>query len=580
MPDPIVVTLAAVLIEHQAKKTFGEKAADKITDALTEIVGEKAIDKLAHFLGQGERAKTLLEAFKEADACFVETCDDELLRQAIVSKPLAALPSLERLATSLPKTLDDAGLLAALRRQFADDWPRLSDEQLDHAAAVYRNCLDRLLAAKCDQLLPTIFRKIVHIESMAGELPAGQKEIKSRLVELADLARLGPREWLRPSPPRPGRPMIGRQDESAAVRKLLNPGSKAAITATMHGTPGVGKTLLAEHLAFELDDQFPGGVLLERLGAGFRDPALAAPRLKEWAGYAYGGQALEEGVAFTPEAVRALLAGRGALLVVLDDVWDIKAIRPFLDALPREACLLITTRSERLAKDLRGEVYSLDVLSDADALALLRARVRVSNDADRPPLERLAQALGNHAQALDIAGGSLDRLSRSQWPAAVAEMERQVREGSGFGELRLPGDEETESRVEAALYVSYADLPEAAQARFRALGAFAPDDSFRAEAAAGVWDCPVDQAHGQLTIFFERGLLKRLEDERWQQHSLLRAYALALLRRAGEEDAGRERHAAVHLALMRDADDRQQYHIMLPDYPQLRCAFEWASSIT
>ena len=156
-------------------------------------------------------------------------------------------------------------------------------------------------------------------------------------------------------------------------------------------------------------------------------------------------------------------------------------------------------------------------------------------------------------------------------------MERQVREGSGFGELRLPGEEETESRVEAALYVSYADLNEAAQARFCTLGAFAPDAGFRAEAAAGVWDCPVDEAHGQLTIFFERGLLKRLEDERWQQHSLLRAYALALLRRVGEEDGGRERHAAVYLALMRDADDRQQYYIMLPDYPQLRHAFEWAT---
>ena len=151
--------------------------------------------------------------------------------------------------------------------------------------------------------------------------------------------------------------MIGRQDESTTVRRLLRPGSKAAITATLHGTPGVGKTLLAEHLAFALDGQFPGGVLFEQLGAGFRDPALATPRLKAWAGYAYGGRALEEGIAFTPEAVRALLAGHGGLLVVLDDVWEIKAIRPFLDALPPEACLLITTRSERLAKELRGDVY-------------------------------------------------------------------------------------------------------------------------------------------------------------------------------------------------------------------------------
>ncbi len=498
---------------------------------------------------------------------------------------LAELPSLEKLAAALPKTLDDDELWRALRNRFKEEWPHLLTEaQLDRAATVYRDCLDRPLAAKCDQLLETLFRKVDRIEQSTQrlegatqELLSGQKEIKSLLVDAANLAQLGPRDWLRPTAPRPSRQMVGRETEFQAVRGLLAPGSKAAITAAVQGTPGVGKTLLAEHLAAELDSQFAGGVLFERLGSGFRDSALTAPILDRWGGYAFGNRPLPEGAHFTPEAVRALLAGRGdgALLVVLDDVWSLEAIKPLQTVLPNDACLLITTRNERLAREL-GEVYPLDVLTKDDALKLLRARVHLAADADDDLLNKLAGALGRHAMALDIAGRGLDRRSQSKWPGAVDDLARQVREGSGFGDLPpLPGDEVQVSAVEAALKFSYDDLTDAARERFRKLGAFASDASFRVEAAAGLWDCPLEEAEGQLAVFVERGLLTRIE-ARYQQHSLLRAYALALLRREREEDATRYRHATVHNALMRDADDRQIFYLMLPDYAQLRHAFEWA----
>ncbi|MBI3243968.1 MAG: hypothetical protein HYZ49_16930 [Chloroflexi bacterium] len=433
------------------------------------------------------------------------------------------------------------------------------------------------------------------------------REIKSLLIDAASLAQLGPRDWLPPTAPRPTARLVGRDEERKAVSNLLAPGAKAAITglaAAVQGTPGVGKTLLAEHLAAGLESQFAGGVLFERLGAGFRDPDLSAPILDRWGGHAFGNRPLPEGKHFTPDAVRALLAGHGSLLVVLDDVWDLKAVAPLLAALPNDACVLITTRSERLARDLRGEVYPLDVLNIDDALKLLRARAHQATDADDELLTELAKALGRHAMALDIAGRSLDRLGRAGWPKAVEAMTRQVREGSGFGELTLPGDEVQVSAVEVALKFSYDDLTDVARERFRKLGAFAPDASFRVEAAAGLWDCPLEEAEGQLAVLVERGLLTRIEslpspdrtlseaersrrggqetrqrtggEARFQQHSLLRAYALALLRRASEEDAARERHATVHNALMGDADDRQIFYLMLPDYVQLRHAFEWA----
>ena len=262
---------------------------------------------------------------------------------------------------------------------------------------------------------------------------------------------------------------------------------------------------------------------------------------------------------------------------MLDDVWDLAAIRPLREALPLEACLLITTRSDRLAADLRGRVYPLAILIEADALALLRARTRHSTSAEDTLLAELAKALGSHALALDIAGRSLDRLPKTRWADAAQAMAQQVREGTGFGELYLPGDEPRVSEAEAALKFSYDDLNEPARARFRSLGAFAPDGWFSVDAAAGLWDCQPTEAEPQLQAFTERGLLGPLsEGELWRQHSLLRAYALGMLRRAQEEDIGRRRQAAVYLALMGTADDAQRYYRLLPEYTQLQHAFGWA----
>jgi hypothetical protein len=613
MPDlpKTLLKLSAAVIEHQAKKNLGEEATSLLVNVLAEYAGEKTLDKLVEFVQQGDRAQKLIEAFKEADKCFAKQCGDEMLKQAIAMTPLAEIPSLEKLAAALPETLDDDGLLAALRGRFADDWRNaLSDAQLDRAALVYRKCLDRPLAAKCDQLLETLFRKVERIEETTSETLAVARSIEKKIdflqIGASELNQLGPRDWVRPTAPRPSATLVGRKDEMNSVRKLLAPGAKAAITATVQGTPGVGKTLLAEHLAVELDSGFAGGVLFERLGVGFRDPAQAGLILNQWAAYAFGGGQVKEGAQFTPEAVRALLAGHGSLLVVLDDVWSLEAIRPLQAALPNDACLLVTTRNERLARSL-GEVYPLDVLSKDDALKLLRTRVHQAGEADDDLLKRLAEALGRHAMALDIAGRGLARRKRAEWPKRVDDVIWQVREGGGFGELPpLPGDEVKVNAVEAALFTSYSDLDEAARTRFRSLGAFAPDAAFNGLAAAGVWDCSPEEAGGQLTVFVERGLLSRIEsppspagpstaagttpasaqggptgegaggEGRWQQHGLLRAYALALLRRGDEEAEARERQARTYLNLMHALDEAQQFYRLLPDYTQLKHAFEWA----
>ncbi len=174
----------------------------------------------------------------------------------------------------------------------------------------------------------------------------------------------------------------------------------------------------------------------------------------------------------------------------------------------------------------------------------------------------------------------------------MERLTRGVIAGRAFPDLPFE-DEERVPEVESVLLPSYDDLKPRAQYRFRTLGAFAPDASFSAEFAAALWECSTDEAHAQLTAFYDGGLLDLSSEQakekadspllqgegtgvRWQQHLLLRDYALALLRQAGEEETTRRKHAEIFAQAMREAEDKQKYSVMLPEYAQLRHAFEWA----
>jgi hypothetical protein len=380
--------------------------------------------------------------------------------------------------------------------------------------------------------------------------------------------------WLRPSAP-PLHNMIRREAELHAVRKLLEPDAQAVIV-TIQGAPCVGKTVFAHQLAIELDPLFPGGVIFQNnLGSEFRSPELCNPILKEWSLFDAGERGRDPNTPITPAMVRALFSRQQPLLVVLDDVWDLAAIQPLRNALPQDACLIITTRNKWLAHDLQGEVYFLEVLTAEDALDLIHSRLPDADVNVMPLLVDLAEGLGRQALALNIACGSLLRLRKDRWPAAIQTMVRQVVEGTGFGEIQLP-DEYPDPRLASALFTSYQDLKPESQRRFRTLGAFAPDGLFSAEAAAGVYGCTTEEAEDQLTLFVERGLLTQVSDQRWRQHTLLRAYALALLRRAGEQESAREIHAETYSQRISEADDHQEHYRMLDEYPQLRHAFDWA----
>ena len=182
-----IVLLAANIFKYYLEKLLGEDALSLIGNQLIDFAGEGLVEKLATFFDQGQRAEELLEAFKSADECFLARVDDYSIKQAIISKPLSNLPYLVNVASNIPNTLDDDGLVGAISNQLIKDWgEQLTEGERIYAAKVYRDCLDRELSIKCNQLLETLYRKVERIEHTADSVK------KDTLELLEDVKSLQP----------------------------------------------------------------------------------------------------------------------------------------------------------------------------------------------------------------------------------------------------------------------------------------------------------------------------------------------------------------------------------------------------
>jgi len=357
------------------------------------------------------------------------------------------------------------------------------------------------------------------------------------------------RRWTRPIPPKLDRDATPRPAAMEAVKAELARRGGVAITGraaslAVQGAPGVGKTTLARLLALELAPDYPDGVIWEDgLGPDFLAPEQAQAVLRRWAGYATNffelGENLNKLFTFEPAAVRSLLAEHPRLLVVLDNVWSLAAIRPLQDALPPGSRLIITTRSSEIAQGLGAGCVEVGLLNEAEALDLfglrLRWRPQPGAVADRWALD-LAVGVGMHALGLDVALGVLRRYGTApaDWRPAAERLVRELRAGR-LDRLRLGDDPGL--NVKAVMMFSYQALAEAAQGRFRRLGAFAAEADLTTAAAAAAWGCDPDEAFETLTDFAVAALLERRGSGVWRQHALLRSLSLALLADAGEVDA-------------------------------------------
>ncbi len=346
--------------------------------------------------------------------------------------------------------------------------------------------------------------------------------------------------------------------------------------SALHAPFGLGKTTLAAMTALDCAVRrgFPDGVVWISVG---KEATADGLRSKIGAAFGLSAEQMREAAALT-----ALLQGKDALLI-FDDVWDYRVVEGCLVPAPRVR-YLITTRQPRIAAHLKlpqDNRIELDYLSPEKGAELIARRLGLDPAADYPHKQthlEIARLLGGHMQAIALAAAQLDPAKHGpDFAPQLLERLREAKAEQPFKDLQI--GEEREENLEASLSLSYGALSEDLQRRFRLLGAFSAEGTFDEAAAAAVWeDADPDEAHDALTALYGEGLVGRAGEGRYRLHGILHTYALALLERAEEHAAARERHFAHYERLHGDHNannDEDRHPRISEDFENVRHALNW-----
>ncbi|HEU5333968.1 MAG TPA: tetratricopeptide repeat protein, partial [Actinocrinis sp.] len=305
------------------------------------------------------------------------------------------------------------------------------------------------------------------------------------------------------------------------------PGGTVVISA-IDGMPGIGKTALAIHAAHRLTERFPDGQLFLDLHGHTKDHPPREP------GEALG--ALLRALGVTAQGIPADLEERSALyrqrladsraLIVLDNAADEAQVRPLL---PGHAGCLVLVTSRRRLKGLDDALsVSLDLLPEAEAVALLCAVAGVDHVADGDPLPgEIAALCGRLPLALRIAGAVLRH--RPAWGlkhlAALLRDQRQ----------RVPALSDGDRDLGTVFNLSYQNLSADLQRVFRYLGSIPGADADPYAVAALTGSDPVTVGH-LLEDLVDHNLVISHAPGRYRLHDLMRAHSRALTAADPEPD--------------------------------------------
>ncbi|MDI6792517.1 MAG: tetratricopeptide repeat protein [bacterium] len=348
-------------------------------------------------------------------------------------------------------------------------------------------------------------------------------------------------------PAHPGYSLVGREKEMANLRAQLTSGGAVALSA-LNGLPGVGKTALALALAYDPTalEHFTGGMLWAGLG---RKPDVDS-LLNQWA--AAMGADLSRERSTEARARRLALAlqerteGRPVLLVV-DDAWAWEHACPFREITLPGCAYLLTTRDAEVARKFAGQVSSVNVLTDKQAVELLAERCPEAEQADPEGLRELAGAVGGLPLALTLMAAELKaKAGQARWVRAAIDRLRAVKARLAMEEtMPRPGLEDVPNTLRAIVEISVEALEPEGQAAFAALAAFAPKPAdFGREAALAVWDMPEDSGDTMLQRLTGKGLLEISGEDRLHLHQVLSAVATV---RLDKDTEPRQRQAGYYL---------------------------------
>ncbi len=238
----------------------------------------------------------------------------------------------------------------------------------------------------------------------------------------------------------------------------------------IHGMGGIGKSVLASTLArdHEVRRAFPDGVIW--IGVGLQPTLVTLQRRV--------AQALGDPGHFDNEPqgkgkLQELLEHKGVLLV-LDDVWDAPHAEAF-DVLGPRCRVVITTRDAALITSLGGTSHQVQLLTEAEAPALLARWAECPEAALPPDAREVIAECGRLPLALSIC--SAMRRDGTSWADILAALR----------EADLEFLDHPHGNILKSIKVSIDALAPDQARRFAELAVFPPDETVPEAAVATLW---------------------------------------------------------------------------------------------
>jgi NB-ARC domain/TIR domain/APAF-1 helical domain len=307
--------------------------------------------------------------------------------------------------------------------------------------------------------------------------------------------------------PRVPRHVVERPDELRILREriLRDEPSDTMEAIALTGMGGLGKTTLALMLCHDsaIQNAFPEGIIWLNIG---RETTELVPKLRE-VGRALGDDPKHfDTLEGSTNRLRTMLPGK-AVLLILDDIWDLHQVEPFLVDSPTSR-LLITTRHQEIALTLHADRIAPATLTDSQSLEVLARWTGIARSILPVEARTIVRECGRLPLALSMIGGlirsSLTKGRADAWASVLNRLQN-----AEIDRIRFPLENYPYEELQRAIQISVDELDGPDQQRYLDMAIFPEDTPVPESVLQTFWGVDSDRAQDTIDKWLDGSLATR-----------------------------------------------------------------------